>query len=52
MISRTQLVQGVCKIVGVTRKRPDLGEFSKKELYAVSAFVHLAQERKSKKRGV
>ena len=48
MTKRLRLVQDICNLVGVTRKRPDRGDLSKRELYAVHAHLHLEKEIKRK----
>ena len=41
MVKRLALVQGICRHVGITRKRPLRRDFSKRELYMLSAHFQL-----------
>lgn len=47
MVSRLKLVQGICRIVGVDRKRPASKDLDKKELHAVFAHLNLAEQEKA-----
>lgn len=46
MVSKLSLVQGICRMVGVTRKRPQSKALSKKELHAVFAKLNLLEQEK------
>lgn len=47
MVSKLQLVQGICRLVGVSRQRPKSQALSKKELHAVFARLNLVEQEKA-----
>ena len=44
MVKRLTLVQNICRHVGITRKRPLRKDFSKRELYMLSASLQVGKK--------